>query len=114
MKVYLALIRPKLKRGAEWKLATVNGLFALLMLVTALMTHAWWVLSVAAFFYWPGQWILRHAAKHDPQWLAVYGRSLHHPLILEPHRAAPTRDAKPPPLILPTSQNLQSTSLRLE
>ena len=31
MKVYLALIRPKLKRGAEWKLTTVNGLFTLLM-----------------------------------------------------------------------------------
>jgi hypothetical protein len=36
MKVYLALIRPKLKRGAEWKLTSVNGMFALLMLVTAL------------------------------------------------------------------------------
>ena len=35
-KVYLALTRPKLKRGAEWKLATLNGLLALLMLVTAL------------------------------------------------------------------------------
>jgi type IV secretory pathway TrbD component len=101
MKVYLTLIRPKLKRGAEWKLTTVHGLFALLMLVTALMTHAWWVLSVAAFFYWPGQWILRQAAKHDPQWLAVYGRSLRHPLVREPHGYAHTRDAKPRPIIPP-------------
>ena len=28
---------PKLKRGAEWKLTAVNGLFTILMLVTALM-----------------------------------------------------------------------------
>lgn len=101
MKVYLALIRPKLKRGAEWKLTTVNGLFALLMLVTALMTHAWWVLSVAAFFYWPAQWILRQAAKHDPQWLVVYGRSLRYPLIREPRGYAHTRDAKPRRVIPP-------------
>src|SRR5712692_1755985 len=99
MKVYLALIRPKLRRGAEWKLTTVNGLFALLMLVTALMTHAWWVISVAAFFYWPGQWILRQAAKHVPQWLAVYGRSLRHPLIRWTHAYARTRDPKPSSII---------------
>src|SRR5260370_31146152 len=97
MKVYLALIRPKLRRGAEWKPTTVNGLFALLMLVTALMTHAWWVLSVAAFFYWPRQWILRQAAKHDPQWLPVFRRSLRHPLIREPDRYPHTRDAKAAP-----------------
>src|SRR5260370_8294214 len=97
MKLYLALIRPKLKRGAEWKLTTVNGLFALLMLVTALMTHAWWGLSVAAFFYWPGQWILRQAAKHDPQLLPVYRRSLRHPLIREPHPSTSTPTPNTPP-----------------
>jgi type IV secretory pathway TrbD component len=102
MMVYLALTRPKLKRGAEWKLTTVNGLFVLLMLVTALMTHAWWVLGVAAFFYWPGQWILRQAARHDPQWLAVYSRSLRHPLIREPHGYAYTRDTRLRPLIPPS------------
>jgi hypothetical protein len=45
----------------------VNGLFALLMVITALMRHSWWVFGAAAFFYWPGQWILRQAANHDPQ-----------------------------------------------
>jgi len=104
VKVYLALTRPKLKRGAEWKLTVVNGLFALLMLITALMSHAWWVLGAAAFFYWPGQWILRQAAKHDPQWLAVYTRALSHPLVREPHGYAFTRDSKPRPIILPASR----------
>ncbi len=104
MKVYLALTRPKLKRGAEWKLTVVNGLFALLMLITALMSHAWWVLGAAAFFYWPGQWILRQAAKHDPQWLAVYTRALSHPLVREPHGYAFTRDSKPRPIIPPASR----------
>ena len=99
MKVYLALTRPKLKRGAEWKLTAVNGLFTILMLVTALMSHRWWTLGAAAFFYWPGQWMLRQAAKHDPQWLAVYTRSLSHPLIREPHGYAFTRDAKPRSII---------------
>ncbi|HVN90976.1 MAG TPA: VirB3 family type IV secretion system protein [Candidatus Binataceae bacterium] len=93
MKVYLALTRPKLKRGAEWKLTTLNGLLALLMLITALW-H-WWTLIVAALFYWPGQWLLRQAAKHDPQWLAVYGRALRHPLIREPHGYAWTRERRP-------------------
>ena len=67
MKVYLALTRPKLKRGAEWKLTAVNGLFTILLVVTALVSHVWWTLGVAALFYWPGQWLLRQAAKHDPQ-----------------------------------------------
>ena len=80
MKVYRALTRPKLKRGAEWKLTAVNGLFTILLVVTALVSHLWWTLGVAALFYWPGQWLLRQAAKHDPQWLAVYTRSLSHPL----------------------------------
>ncbi len=57
MKVYLAPTRPKLRRGAEWKLSTINGLFSLLLLVTALISHAWWVLGAAALLYWPGRWI---------------------------------------------------------
>jgi type IV secretory pathway TrbD component len=99
MKVYLALTRPKLKRGAEWKLTAVNGLFTILLVVTALVSHAWWTLGVAALFYWPGQWLLRQAAKHDPQWLAVYTHSLAHPLIREPHGYAFTKDAKPQPIL---------------
>ena len=99
MKVYRALTRPKLKRGAEWKLTAVNGLFTILLVVTALVSHLWWTLGVAALFYWPGQWLLRQAAKHDPQWLAVYTRSLSHPLIREPHGYAYTKDAKPLPIM---------------
>jgi type IV secretory system VirB3-like protein len=38
MKVYLSLTRPKLKRGAEWKLAGLNGLVTL-MLVMASLYH---------------------------------------------------------------------------
>jgi type IV secretory pathway TrbD component len=101
MKVYLSLTRPKLRRGAEWKLSTINGLFSLLLVVTALVSHAWWVLGVAALFYWPGQWVLRQAARHDPQWLAVYTRSLSQPLVREPHGYAWTRDGKPKPIIPP-------------
>ncbi len=101
MKVYLALTRPKLRRGAEWKLSTINGLFSLLLLVTALISHAWWVLGAAALLYWPGQWILRQAAKHDPQWLAVYTRALSHPLVREPHGYAFTRDSRPRSIIPP-------------
>jgi type IV secretory pathway TrbD component len=99
MEVYQALTRPKLKRGAEWKLTTANGLFTLLMLLTALITHVCWVLGVAGFFYWPGQWILRQAAKHDPQWLAVYSRSLRQPLMREPHGYARARQSQPRPII---------------
>jgi type IV secretory pathway TrbD component len=101
MKVYVALTRPKLRRGAEWKLSTINGLFSMLLLVTALMSHAWWVLGAAASFYWPGQWILRQAARHDPQWLAVYTRALSHPLVREPHGYAFTRDSRPRSIIPP-------------
>jgi len=97
MNVYLALTRPKLKRGAEWKLTAINGLLTILMVLTTLW-H-WWTLFAAAFFYWPGQWMLRQAAKHDPQWLAVYTRSLSHPLIREPHGFARSRERKPRPLI---------------
>jgi len=101
MQVYQALTRPKLRRGAEWKLGTANGLFALLMVITALITHAWWLLAVAAFLYWPGQWILRQAAKHDPQWLAVYSRSVRQPLVREPHGHAHTRHSPLRPIIPP-------------
>jgi len=75
------------------------GLFTILLVVTALVSHLWWTLGVAALFYWPGQWLLRQAAKHDPQWLAVYTRSLSHPLIREPHGYAYTKDAKPKPIM---------------
>jgi hypothetical protein len=50
------------------------------------------------------QWLLRQAAKHDPQWLAVYTRSLAHPLIREPHGYAFTKDAKPKPILPGTSR----------
>ena len=33
MKVYLALTRPKLKRGAEWKLTAINGLLVIAMVL---------------------------------------------------------------------------------
>jgi type IV secretory pathway TrbD component len=50
-----------------------------------ILTHWWWIFLVAALFHGPGQWLLRQAAKHDPQWTAVYARALAHPLIREPH-----------------------------
>ena len=99
MKVYLALTRPKLKRGAEWKLTTINGLIVSGLCLITLLTH-WWVgLLVAAIFYWPGQWLLRQSAKHDPQWLAVYARALGHPLVREPHGYAYAEESKPRPIL---------------
>ena len=50
----LALTRPKLKRGAEWKLIAVNGLFTILLVVTALVSSVWWTLVVAALFLLAG------------------------------------------------------------
>ena len=99
MKLYQSLTRPKLKRGAEWKLSTMNGLFALLLLVVGLSTWHWLPFAGAALFYWPGNWVLRAAAKHDSQWFAIYSRSLRQELIREPHGYAWTRDSKPRPII---------------
>lgn len=99
MKVYLALTRPKLKRGAEWKLTALNGLLVIAMVCFGILTHWWWIFMVAAIFYWPGQWLLRQAAKHDSQWMAVYARSISHPLVREPHGYAFTRPSKPKPIL---------------
>ena len=70
MKVYLSLTRPKLKRGAEWKLAGLNGLVTL-MLVMASLYH-WRRLWVAVAVYVPLSLFFRWAAHHDAQWTAVY------------------------------------------
>jgi type IV secretory pathway TrbD component len=99
MKVYLALTRPKLKRGAEWKLTSLNGLLVIAMVCFGILSHWWWIFLAAAMFYLPGQWLLRQAAKHDPQWLAVYARAMSHPLVREPHGYGFTREAKPKPIL---------------
>jgi type IV secretory pathway TrbD component len=99
--VYQSLIRPKLRRGGEWKLTTAGGLIALMMLVATLVSHVWWLLGVAAFLYWPVQWVFRAAAKHDPQWYAVYTRALRQPLVREPNGDAHLREATPYPAIPP-------------
>ena len=95
--VYQSLTRPKLHRGAEWKLSTANNLCALVMVIVFLAAHTWWALLFAAIFYWPGQWILRMVAKHDPHYLSVYLRALEHPLILEPNGYRV--EAKPVPVL---------------
>ena len=99
MRVYNSLTRPKLKRGAEWKLTAINGFLVIAMVLMSVLTRWWWILLVAAIFYWPGQWLLRQSAKVDPQWLAVYARALSHPLIREPNGYAYTRDVKPKPVL---------------
>jgi type IV secretory pathway TrbD component len=99
MKVYLALTRPKLKRGAEWKLTAINGFIVIGLCLITVLTHWWYGFLVAAVFYWPGQWLLRQSAKHDPQWLAVYARALSHPLMREPNGYAYSIDAEPKPVL---------------
>jgi type IV secretory pathway TrbD component len=99
MRVYAALTRPKLKRGAEWKLTAMNGLLVIAMACFGILTHWWWIFLVAAIFHGPGQWLLRQAAKHDPQWTAVYARALAQPLIREPHGYAFTRPSRPRPIL---------------
>jgi type IV secretory pathway TrbD component len=94
MKVYLALTRPKLKRGAEWKLTFFNAMLTILMVILGLWHWTWWAFLAAGFFYWPGQWLLQQAAKHDPNWLAVYSRSLAHSPIREPHGFGWVRDSR--------------------
>ncbi len=58
---------------------------------------------VGILAYWPALWLARQAAKHDPDWLAVYFRSLGHSLkpVREPHGYAYTRDSKPPEILPP-------------
>jgi type IV secretory pathway VirB4 component/type IV secretory pathway TrbD component len=114
MRVYNSLTRPKLKRGAEWKLTAINGFLVIAMVLMAVLTHWWWILLVAAIFYWPGQWLLRQSAKVDPQWLAVYARALSHPLIREPNGYAYTRNAKPKPVLPKREQVGAVTSMKTD
>jgi type IV secretory pathway TrbD component len=93
LKLYRTLTRPKLRNGAEWRLAVLNDLITLIFVVTAFW---WWkTLFAAAFFHWPGHWLLRAAADHDAQWFEVYMRSRSHALILEPHGFRGEREHEP-------------------
>ena len=99
MKVYLALTRPKLKRGCEWKPALVNGVLALYLVWLAFSFKELWIIAVALAQYWLGQWLLRQAAKHDPNWFQVYTRAWGQPLVRHPQPRVDTPEPSPKPLL---------------
>ncbi len=99
MKVYLALTRPKLRRGAEWRPALLNGVLALYLVWLAFSFREWWIAGAALAQYWLGLWLLRQAAKHDPQWFQVYARAWGQPLVRVPQLRAGAREPKPKPLL---------------
>src|ERR1700753_3747269 len=85
MIVYSPLIRPKLRRGADWRLTFLHGVLALMICLAALLSHYCPILTVAAILGWRGQWLLQQAGQHDPEWVAVYARALRRPLVREPN-----------------------------
>jgi len=99
LKVYLALTRPKLRRGADWRLTYINGVLALLICLSALLSHYWPIVIAAAILWWPGQWLLQQAGKHDPEWVAVYVRALRRPLVREPNSHPAFRESEPAPVL---------------
>lgn len=99
MRVYLSLTRPKLRRGAEWRPALVNGVLALYLVWLALSFKEIWILGAALVQYWLGQWLLRQAAKHDSQWFQIYARAWGQPLVRQPQPRADAPEVKPNPLL---------------
>jgi type IV secretory pathway TrbD component len=99
MIVYSSLTRPKLRRGADWRLTFLNGVLALMICLAALLSHYWPIVIVAAILWWPGQWLLQQAGKHDPEWVAVYARALRRPLVREPNSNPAHRESIPSPVL---------------
>jgi type IV secretory pathway TrbD component len=102
-KVYQSLVRPKLRRGCEWRPALINGCLALYLVWLAFMYREWWVVGAALVQYPLGQWLLRQAAKHDAQWFPIYARAWGQPLIRMPQPRADAKERKPKPLLPPVS-----------
>jgi type IV secretory pathway TrbD component len=99
VKVYLALTRPKLRRGAEWRPALLNGVLALYLVWLAFTFREWWIAGAALGQYWLGYWLLRQAAKHDVQWFQIYARAWGQPLVRAPQPRADAPESKPKPLL---------------
>jgi type IV secretory pathway TrbD component len=99
VKVYLALTRPKLKRGSQWQAAMMNGLLALFLCWLAFSFRELWIAGVALAQYWLGEWLLRQGAKHDPQWFEVYARAWGQPLVRQPQPRADAHEPRPKPLL---------------
>lgn len=99
MKVYQSLTRPKLKRGGEWKAVLANGVLALFLVWLAVIYREWWIGAAALIQYWLGEWLLRVAATHDPQWFQVYARSWGQPLVREPQPRVDSHEPKPKALL---------------
>jgi type IV secretory pathway TrbD component len=84
VKVYQSLTRPKLKQGAEWKLAALNGLITLALTMSALFY--WRRLWLAVAVYVPLRLFFRWAAQHDPQWTSVYAGAWGHNKVFLAHK----------------------------
>jgi type IV secretory pathway TrbD component len=100
-KVYQSLARPKLRKGGQWQFTAAIGLFTIFLTLDTIMSRRLWPVIVGVTAYWPALWLARQAAKHDPDWLAIYFRSLVHSMkpIREPHGYAFTRDSKAPEIL---------------
>ena len=70
MRVYQSLVRPRLLGGAEWRLTFLNVMLCLILISGGGLK--WWTLALAVFLATGGQWMLRRAAKRDPEWTSVY------------------------------------------
>ena len=102
MRVYQSLIRPRLLWGAEWRLTFLNVMLCLILIFGG--GFKWWTVALAAFLATAGQWMLRAAAKRDPEWSNVYVRHLLEPAIREPHGLARSRPKKPKPILPKTAR----------
>lgn len=97
MRVYQSLVRPRLSGGAEWRLTFLNVMLCLILIFGGGLK--WWTLVLAAFLATGGQWMLRRAAKRDPEWTSVYMRHLLEPPLREPHGLARSRPERLKPVL---------------
>jgi type IV secretory pathway TrbD component len=97
MRVYKSLARPRLLAGAEWRLTFLNAMLCLILAFAG--GFKWWTLALAGFLASGGQWLLRAAARRDPQWTTVYVRHLLQPSVREAHGSPLERPEKPRPVL---------------
>jgi type IV secretory pathway TrbD component len=82
---YQSLAQPRLFHGMEGWLWSLNLLLCAWLLYVALHAWSWQPLVLAAVLYWPVNWIMRAAGRHDPHFTTVYFNALKRPLVRPPH-----------------------------